>query len=132
MASLWVVAVLFGSHGCASPNSLDRLPITGTVIPEQIAEGFEGSIIFKPKGKGPSAATSIINGKYQFDKQNGPIAGVYQVIVNRHPKMEKLDGLQLKRDVKSPPSQWTFEVTVTRESLDLEPLVLNEESVVKK
>lgn len=70
--------------GCGKRDSLERLPVYGAV---SLANGekLSGSITFVPtEGRsGPAATTSIVNGRYQFDIENGPIAGPSRVIVNR-------------------------------------------------
>jgi hypothetical protein len=63
---------------------VSRLPVFGTVsLPN--AEGINGSITFVPTegNHGPAALAKLTDGKYQFDRTNGPTVGPHQVIVKR-------------------------------------------------
>ena len=70
--------------GCGKSNPAERLPLYGSISATS-GENINGSITFLPDGgrTGPAATTSIVGGKYQFDRDNGPTAGANRVVVNR-------------------------------------------------
>jgi hypothetical protein len=80
LAGCVVLSGCFGS-GYEGP---DREPISGAVTREgQPVDN--GLITFTPKVSGPAAQIGITDGQYQFDEENGPVAGEYDVIVVHHP-----------------------------------------------
>jgi hypothetical protein len=81
--SLVVLAAVFlaSAPGCGeAETSLDRKPVTGTVSYEGKTD-CAGKIGFYPTSGGPAANTAIVDGRYTFDANNGPIAGKYRVRV---------------------------------------------------
>ncbi len=70
-----------------------RLPVWGSVSRPD-GDKVNGSITFLPsEGRaGPAATTSLIEGQYGFDRENGPTAGPHRVIVS----MGAAKGLVLK------------------------------------
>ena len=98
VAAVWALVAL-GTLvvGCGEDHSA-RLPIWGTVSCAT-REKLNGSITFLPaKGKpGPAATTSLVDGEYHFDRNNGPTAGPHRVIVNKFvPKDAMLKSLAFK------------------------------------
>ena len=86
------VLLLAGVTGCSDGDSKTRrLPIEGSVrfdaVPVQL-----GSVVFVPiKGtSGPAVTASVIDGKYKFDRTNGPVIGTYKVRFLTNAKPEKL------------------------------------------
>jgi hypothetical protein len=81
-AAVLVAISLFA--GCRHHSGLDRLPVHGEVTAAG-GEKINGMISFQPAAgrKGPAANASIKDGKYHFDRSNGPIAGPTKVIVKR-------------------------------------------------
>jgi len=76
--------------GCGK-GGVARLPVHGAVSLSN-GETLNGSITFVPVegGKGPAATASLSDGRYQFDRQNGPAAGPHRVIVRRAPSKRTL------------------------------------------
>lgn len=64
--------------GCGGTPGADREAVSGTVTREGIPIDT-GTITFRPTGGGTAASTSITDGKYQFDKLNGPVTGTQKV-----------------------------------------------------
>ncbi|MDB5338811.1 MAG: hypothetical protein JWN70_4430 [Planctomycetaceae bacterium] len=80
-----VILVLVAIAGCGGTTSgPEREAVSGTVTREGIPVD-NGTILFKPTGGGPAASTSVKDGKYAFDKQNGPVAGRQQVEIVQFP-----------------------------------------------
>ena len=66
--------------GC-DHGDVRRCPIHGRI---QGAEGRSGLIAFIPTGSvraRPSANTAMVDGRFVFDRQTGPFAGEYRVLV---------------------------------------------------
>jgi hypothetical protein len=66
--------------GCGEAET--RVAVTGKITVD--GESLQrGAIIFKPNSKevGPQAATTIENGSYHFDRENGPGLGGYDVLI---------------------------------------------------
>ena len=75
--------------GCGTDS--DRLSVYGSV--KQGGEPVEnGQILFKPTpgATGPTAGTSIKNGRYQFDSETGPIPGDYKIQITAGGPPKKL------------------------------------------
>ena len=69
--------------GCGK-GDVARLPVHGTVsLPN--GEKLSGSITFVPAEgmSGPGATTGLTDGRYQFDRSDGPTAGPHRVTVMR-------------------------------------------------
>lgn len=118
-----------GMVGC-SGDKIDRLNISGTV--NQAGGPANGIVRFVPKESGPAATAEIKNGKFAFTHENGPIAGEYDVIVETtvHDKRSFLvtSRSKTKAEGESKSAEWKFSLTVSAEKLELEPLVLDEQS----
>ncbi len=69
--------------GCGG-SSVQRVPVSGRVT---TADGkpLNGSITLLPSAgtKGPAATVGVVDGKYQFDRNNGPTAGPHRVLIVR-------------------------------------------------
>ena len=95
--------------GCRGGTSLDRLPVHGTLTVVG-GDKLNGSITFLPAGGrgGPAATTGIVDGSYQFDRQNGPTSGRQDVLVKRIvPRGETLKSLSEKKPARPVKSEWT-------------------------
>ena len=70
--------------GCGKDSGVVRLPVGGKVVRAD-GKPLSGSITFLPaEGRpGPAATTRLVDGKYQFDRSNGPTAGPSRVIVKQ-------------------------------------------------
>ena len=119
--ALLVVAtvMVFLPLGCGRSGALERLPVGGTV---SLAGGekINGLITFLPTdGQRPAASVSLLNGQYQFDRQNGPAAGAHRVIVTKAVGKESILQSQGKPsasgEVAGGPAktQWTQSANVT-------------------
>ncbi|HZZ27105.1 MAG TPA: hypothetical protein VFE46_03785 [Pirellulales bacterium] len=80
-----LLGVIFALGGCGQRNPLERLPVYGAVALAS-DEKLSGSITFVPaEGRaGPAATASIVDGRYQFDAENGPTPGPSRVLVKRN------------------------------------------------
>ncbi len=96
--------------------ALERLPVSGSVsVPGGAV--LSGSITFLPvEGQpGPAATTGLVQGRYRFDRSNGPTAGPKRVIVKRIiPKATALENRNAKppkgsaKPPKDQKTQWTL------------------------
>jgi hypothetical protein len=109
--------------GCGRSGEFERLPVGGTVS-QAGGEKINGSITFLPAdGKpGPAAIGSLLDGEYQFNRQNGPAAGPHRVIVTKVlPKMSMLQSRGKPAPAgqaaagKPPKTQWTQSANVKAE-----------------
>ena len=68
--------VTCGSAGCGSSDPWTRIPLTGTVTFAGKTD-LSGTITLIPTEgiQGPSASTSIVDGKFAFTAAQGPVAG---------------------------------------------------------
>jgi hypothetical protein len=81
-----IVVVLAGAAlaGCGSGDGWDRVPATGVVsVPGLSPEQIQGSLILVPATgtEGPSASADIVAGSFAFDRQNGPVPGPHEALV---------------------------------------------------
>jgi hypothetical protein len=83
-ATLFVFGLVTSLIGCGKRDPMERLPVYGNVSLAS-GENVGGSITFVPaEGRsGPAATTSIVDGRYRFDADNGPTEGPSRIIVNR-------------------------------------------------
>jgi len=120
-----VVSILLGLtalvSGCGKGKRVERLAVRGTVVLRS-GEKLSGSITFLPaEGRGgPAATAALVDGRYEFDRGNGPTAGPHQVIVKlvipkgammekRNKKPQSKEGLP----ETEPKMEWTLTVNVT-------------------
>ena len=61
--------------GCAEPSRWDRLPLAGQVTLND--ESFNGALVLRPGqgNRGPSVTCDVVDGRFQFSRQSGPVAG---------------------------------------------------------
>jgi hypothetical protein len=113
-AVLILLGLLSLHCGCSRESPVNRLPVHGTVTMAS-GERLNGSITFVPaQGQsGPSATTKLDEGKYEFDRTNGPTAGPHTVImkrvVSRAASLKAIAAKQRSRDNRA---QWTLEADV--------------------
>lgn len=85
LSSGMVVLALFG--GCGGPeDNLPRQEVSGNILfqGEPLADGM---IQFRPAtNQGTFASAAIKEGKYAIPRNEGPVAGGYQVIITSPPK----------------------------------------------
>jgi hypothetical protein len=112
MSMLFLLPLL--SFGCGRETTLDRLPVHGAVTKPD-GERLNGSISFipAPGQKGPSATTKLDEGKYAFDRTNGPTAGPHKVIIKRVISREaSRSAIDNKQPIAENGAEWTLSVTV--------------------
>src|SRR5262249_5944540 len=80
-----------------------------------------GSITFVPTvlQSGPAATTAIVDGRYQFDRTNGPTEGPHHVIVTR--RIDKETVLRFRREKAAPDTEPETEWTLPK------PTILNKD-----
>lgn len=100
--------------GCRSGDGWDRVPVTGAVSAPGLApEQIQGSLILVPAAgtKGPSASADIVAGSFAFDRQNGPVPGPHEALVQifapadprpASPALPGGKGAELLHDVRLP------------------------------
>ncbi len=101
--------------GCGSESRMTRLPMHGTVTMAS-GERLHGSITFNPaQGQsGPSATTKLDDGKYEFDRTNGPVAGPHTVIIKREiSRTDSLRGIAAKQRPRQNGAEWTLSADVS-------------------
>jgi hypothetical protein len=112
--------------GCRKGTTLDRLPVRGKVtLPS--GELLNGSITFLPaKGRsGPAANTAVTEGKYGFDRYNGPVAGAHVVMVRRiEPRSGRAPSAG---ELAAPPkkSEWTLSAELSDDGQYLQDFELD-------
>ncbi|MGD0899208.1 MAG: hypothetical protein ABR915_15330 [Thermoguttaceae bacterium] len=123
MSILLGSALLLG--GCGKGNRIERLPVSGSVSAPD-GDLVSGSITFLPaEGRpGPAATANLVDGRYRFDRSNGPTAGPHRVIVNRIiSKREGLENRNAKQPTESakppadPKMQWTLSADLTDDGI---------------
>jgi hypothetical protein len=76
-----ILFVLLGFVGCSNDN-LNRAVVEGNITLDGQPLN-KGIISFFPmNNEGPSVGAKIENGKYRFDKKNGPVVGEYRIEIN--------------------------------------------------
>ena len=107
--------------GCGKRKQVERQAVRGTVVLRS-GEKLNGSITFLPaEGRpGPAATATLVDGSYEFDRGNGPTAGLHQVIVKlvipKGAMMEKRSKKPRSREAlpeTEPKMEWTLTVNVT-------------------
>lgn len=92
-AALCITAVGCGG-GYSGP---DREAISGMVTREGLPID-SGSIKFTSKAGGPAAESGITDGRYQFDAENGPVVGEFDVTIIQHARREEVPEGTPKKD----------------------------------
>ena len=106
--------------GCGKSSVWDRIPLSGTAQLDGAA--FSGSICFRPTGgnRGPSAITQVLDGKFEFDRQTGPVPGDHTVILM--PKPDPNNRLNYRIDTKATvPLEQPFTVSLEFATPELDP-----------
>ena len=114
-----VVSILLGLaplfDGCGRRSGVQRLPVHGRVTLAN-GEKLSGWIAFMPaRGQsGPAANTKLVEGRYQFDRSNGPTAGLKDVKVTRTPSGTRTPRSPADdKTTPKPKSAWTQSADVT-------------------
>lgn len=126
-AVLILLGLLSLHCGCGRESGVDRLPVHGTV---KMASGerLNGSITFIPaQGQsGPSATTKLDEGKYEFDRTNGPTAGPHTVIVKRVvSRAVTLKAIAAKQRIRENGAEWTLSADVADNGQYLQDFTLD-------
>jgi len=102
--------------GCSGGDGPDRVPLSGEVT-RAGSPVARGTVSFLPAEghSGPAATTGIAEGRYQFSKTDGPVAGPHQVIVSLALDDKTSPPQAAGRSPSSatpPKSRWELPVTV--------------------
>ena len=114
-AVLILLGLLLLPCGCGGEPGPVRLPVHGTVTMAS-GERLNGSITFLPaEGQsGPSATTKLEEGKYEFDRTNGPTAGPHTVKMRRVvSRADSLKAIAAKQRPRESGAEWTLSADVT-------------------
>jgi hypothetical protein len=90
------------------------MPMHGALTMKN-GEQLNGSITFLPaKGhSGPSATTKVEEGKYEFDRENGPSTGPHTVVVIRKvTRAASMKAIAAKQQTGENGQQWTLAADV--------------------
>ncbi len=120
---LALLLCLFPVAGCGSgPDGPERFALYGTVTREGKPLA-NGAIKMAPTAGGPSTQTKITDGEYEFNSQNGPVAGEQEVSILRFlEKPEPTEGMSRKDmdvipetgfDSPMPVGGWWLQTTVS-------------------
>jgi hypothetical protein len=123
--AMFCVCSLF-SCGCGRGTTVDRLPIHGTVAKAD-GEQLNGSISFLPAPgqKGPSATTKLEQGKYAFDRANGPAVGPHKVIIKRViGREESRKAIAAGQPTAQNGAEWILSVTIADDGQYLQDLTI--------
>ena len=108
--------VVVGLLGC-SESGPPRKPVFGTVS-SAAANQVNGGISFLPAAgtKGPSATGAVVEGKFRFAAEDGPVPGQYQVlivpkIIKDIPKSDAAKNPDATK-AKPEPKEYRLDVTV--------------------
>jgi hypothetical protein len=119
--------------GCQPEDGPVRLAVYGTVTCAS-GDPVSGMISFLPESgnAGPAATASLIDGVYNFDTKNGPVAGQYRVVVvkqapeRRHKSAAGPDskgpaaGAVPVDDASMAAEEWSFTAEVSAEDVEFD------------
>ena len=126
-AVLILLGLLSLHCGCGPGDRVDRLPVHGTVTMAS-GERLNGSIAFVPaQGQsGPSATTKLDEGKYEFDRTNGPTTGPHTVIIRRVvSRADSLKAIAAKQQTRENGAPWTLSADVADDGQYLQDFTLD-------
>ena len=117
---LWVAAVgwmAVATAGCSGSGEPARVPLGGRV---ELAGSpvASGSISLMPEEghSGPAVTAVIEDGRYQFDRRRGPVAGPHKLVVLLHQgNKASVMGRPASRPVppgESTPKRWELQMEV--------------------
>ena len=97
LASFAAVGLFSGCGDSGIPRQAVHGRITG-------AEGRSGLVSFVPleNTHGPAARASLINGRYQFSRADGPIPGDYTVIIQLEVSQDMTSGVVVFKGIEIP------------------------------
>lgn len=111
--AFWMIMLLLA--GCTEEQTITRVAVQGEVT-QKAGVVARGSISFLPAEgtEGPSATASIVDGKYLFDQSNGPVPGLYKVVITPQDGKKSLPkaGSQLVKNKSAEPWSGQADVTV--------------------
>jgi len=126
-AILILLALLSLPCGCGSETRLSRLPLHGTVkMPN--GEQLNGLITFLPaEGQsGPSANAKLDQGKYEFDRENGPTVGPHTVKIRRVvSRADSLEAMRAKQQPQVNGQEWTLSADLTDNGQYVQDFTIN-------
>jgi hypothetical protein len=126
-AVLILLGLLSLQCGCGRGHRVTRLPVHGTVTMAS-GERLNGSITFVPaQGRGgPSATTNLAEGKYEFDRTNGPTAGPHTVIIRRVvSRADSLKAIAARQPIRENRAEWTLSADVAENGQYLQDFTID-------
>jgi hypothetical protein len=119
--------ILWANAGCRHSDGPERIAVFGTVTSAS-GDPVEGTISFLPNAgtKGPAATVSLTDGTFQFDTQNGPVAGQYRVLVVVHLPDQKHKGAPERETPAAaqpddrPAAEWSFAAEVAPDKVEFD------------
>lgn len=125
--------IFFVIGGCQRTDGLGRIAVVGTVT-TTAGDPVHGMISFLPESgtKGPAATASLVDGNFKFDRNNGPVAGKYRVLVVKQLADPKYKGAAAPDPQAPAPAatpghnqsateeQWSFDADVSNEDFEFD------------
>ncbi len=95
--SIWPVLLCLPLmlSGCGISDDGTRVPATGTVLLDGRPLEY-GNISFSPRqSQAAPATTRIVDGQFRFTEENGPVAGLHDVLITQStPEFEEVVAVQ--------------------------------------
>ncbi|MGE5190928.1 MAG: hypothetical protein ACM3U2_00385 [Deltaproteobacteria bacterium] len=130
--------LLVAAGGCQPAGEPARIAVFGTVTSES-GDPVSGMISFLPEAgtEGPAATASLVDGVFQFDTNNGPVAGRYRVLVVMQSSDQKFKGAAESEAQGTPPAgppdaEWSFSEEVSPEDVEFNFQVPDEPTAVTR
>lgn len=119
---------------CQHSTELERISVSG-IVESEAGAPINGMISFIPDAgtEGPAATASLGDGIYKFDKQNGPVAGLYRVLIVEQSAAIKAKGIPSPDASKGPrgmPREWSFKADVSPDDTEFDFRVSDESAAV--
>ncbi len=116
---LCCLLALSGLPGCQSKSPWDRVPLQGTAQLDE--KPFSGSISLRPQPgvSGPAVTTTVDQGKFRFDTDNGPVRGAHSVMLM--PEKIQRDDVAVSA-MTTVPDKEPFQVEITAQSPQQDPV----------
>lgn len=114
-----ILTVIGFISGCGD-DSNPRLAVYGRVAG---AEGRSGLVSFVPQEstQGPAARATLVNGEYQFGRNDGPVPGEYNVLIQLEILQDKTSGVVVFKGIEIP-SDSSIKVPPTYKAVALLPV----------
>jgi hypothetical protein len=132
---IWLACggVFFVNGGCRHADGPPRIAVFGTVTSPS-GDPINGMVSFLPEAgtTGPAATASLIDGTFEFDRGNGPVAGKYRVLVVKQSADRKHKGKALPApegpapaamsqvDRSATDEEWLFDAEVSLDNAEFD------------